>query len=217
MSKKNRQKKEKKEGAQQAREIALEPKREETRQEQQKPQGKVIARLAEDKVFVWDRDAAKNIFENDYYGKLKEDRLELALIEAALLLEKNKVEILDDGKNILSADFYKYCSEIDPRFHERYIVYKDLRERGLPTRTGFKFGCDFRVYNRGVKPLKRGQKQAHEHTKWIVFAVPKKFVFGFQEMSRAVRLAHNIRANMLWAVVDEENKVRYFSVTFFKP
>lgn len=180
-------------------------------------QKKVGARLAEDKVFVWDREAAKNIFENDYYGKLKEDRLELALIEAALLLEKNRIELLDDVKNISFIDFYKYCSEIDPRFRERYIVYKDLRERGLPTRTGFKFGCDFRVYNRGVKPLKRGQKQAHEHTKWIVFAVPKKFVFGFQEMSRAVRLAHNIRANMLWAVVDEESKVRYFSVTFFKP
>ncbi len=213
MGKKNRQKKEA--GVQRMKEVALEPKKEES----QKPesQKKVEARLAEDKVFVWDREAAKNIFENDYYGKLKEDRLELALIEAALLLEKGKIELLDDGNNILSADFYKYCSDIDPRFHERYIVYKDLRERGLPTRTGFKFGCDFRVYNRGVKPLKRGQKQAHEHTKWIVFAVPKKFIFGFQEMSRAVRLAHNIRANMLWAVVDEENKVRYFSVTFFKP
>ncbi len=217
MSKKNKQKKEKKEETRQMKEIALGPKMEDSQRQEQQPQKKVIARLAEDKVFVWDREAAKNIFENDYYGKLKEDRLELALIEAALLLEKSKIEILDDGKNILSADFYKYCSEIDPRFHERYTVYKDLRERGLPTRTGFKFGCDFRVYNRGVKPLKRGQKQAHEHTKWIVFAVPKKFVFGFQEMSRAVRLAHNIRANMLWAVVDEENKVRYFSVTFFKP
>lgn len=208
MGKKNKQKKEKKE---------LQMAEPERLEEQQTVQKKIEARLAEDKVFVWDREEAKNIFENDYYGKLKEDRLELALIEAALLLEKGRIELLDNGKNILSADFYKYCSDIDPRFRERYTVYKDLRERGLPTRTGFKFGCDFRVYNRGVKPLKRGQKQAHEHTKWIVFAVPKKFVFGFQEMSRAVRLAHNIRANMLWAVVDEENKVRYFSVTFFKP
>lgn len=207
MPKKNKQKKERKE------EVRLP----ELQKEEQKSQKKIEARLAEDKVFVWDREEAKDIFENDFYGKLKEDRLELALIEAALLLEKNKIELLDNGKNIASGEFYKYCSEIDPRFWERYIVYKDLRERGLPTRTGFKFGCDFRVYNRGVKPLKRGQKQAYEHTKWIVFAVPKKFVFGFQEMSRAVRLAHNIRANMLWAVVDDENKVRYFSVTFFKP
>lgn len=215
MGKKNRQKKEKGRETHQMKEVAIEPKTEE--QYQGAIKNKIEARLAEDRVFVWDRDAAKNIFENDFYGKLKEDRLELALIEAALLLEKGRIEILDGGKSVASADFYKYCSEIDPRFRERYIVYKDLRGRGLPTRTGFKFGCDFRVYNRGVKPLKRGQKQAHEHTKWIVFAVPKKFIFGFQEMSRAVRLAHNIRANMLWAVVDEEDKTRYFSVTFFKP
>ncbi len=183
----------------------------------QTPAKKVEARLAEDKVFIWDRNAAKNIFETDFYGKLKEDRLELALIEAAFLLEKGRIEVLDDGRSVKFDDFYKYCSDIDPRFRERYVVFRDLRERGLPTKTGFKFGCDFRVYNRGVSPLKRGHKQAHEHTKWIVFAVPKKFVCGFQELSRAVRLAHNIRANMLWAVVDEEGKARYFSVTFFKP
>lgn len=206
---KKKQKKEKKEAKMQLPELQ--------REEQQKPEKKVEARLAEDKVFVWDREAAKNIFETDFYGKLKEDRLELALIEAALLLEKGRIEVFDNGKSFNFSEFYNYCLEIDPRFRERYIVYKDLRERSLPTRTGFKFGCDFRVYNRGVKPLKRGPKQAHEHTKWIVFAVPRKFVCGFQELSRAVRLAHNIRANMLWAVVDEEDKIRYFSVTFFKP
>ena len=113
--------------------------------------------------------------------------------------------------------FMEYCKEIDPRFVFRYCVYKDLRDRGLPTRTGFKFGCDFRVYNRGVKPLKRGPKQAGEHTKWIVFAVPEGFEFSFPELSRAVRLAHNIRANMLWAVVNKKGKVNYFSVKFFKP
>lgn len=178
---------------------------------------KVTARLAEDKVIIWDREASKNIFENEYYGKLKEDRLELSLLEAALLIEKNRIDVLDNGNSMSFQDFFKYCSKIDPRFAARFVVYKDLRERELPTRTGFKFGCDFRVYNRGVKPLKRGPKAAGEHTKWIVFAVPKKFVCGFQELSRAVRLAHNIRANMLWAVVDEEKSVKYFSVTFFKP
>ena len=86
----------------------------------------------------------------------------------------------------------------------------------MPTRTGFKFGCDFRVYAKGAKPLKRGPKTAKEHTKWIVYAVPKGYKCSFPELSRAVRLAHNIRANMLWAIVDKDH-VRYYSVQFFKP
>lgn len=178
----------------------------------------IEAKLAEDRVVIWDREKANEIFENECAGKLKEDRLELALIEAAYLSDKKKIEIKDtEGKKINFKKFFEYCCKIDARFNVRYAVYKDLRNRELPTRTGFKFGCDFRIYAKGVKPLKRGPKAPEEHTKWIVFAVPEGFVFSFQELSRAVRLAHNIRANMLWAVVSEDCSVGYYSVTFFKP
>jgi tRNA-intron endonuclease len=61
-------------------------------------------------------------------------------------------------------------------FHARFIVYSDLRERGFLVKTGFKFGCDFRVYERGVK-LKKGPKEAFEHTKWVVHAIPEEFSF----------------------------------------
>lgn len=183
----------------------------------EKEQEIIDAYLAEDKVLIWDIDKGRSIFDKYLYGKLREDRLELALIEACLLLEKKKIKIFDKENEIGFKKFYNYCYRIDPRFNFRYIVYKDLRKRKLPTRTGFKFGCDFRVYKKGVEPLKRGPKKTGEHTKWIVFAVPEGFSFSFPELSRAVRLAHNIRANMLWAVVSEDKEVKYFSVTFFKP
>ncbi len=177
----------------------------------------IEAILAEDRVIIWSK-SGRGIFEEDYFGKLKEDRLDLSLIEAAYLLDTEKIKILDvEEKEIDKKAFIKYCQKIDPRFDFRYSVYKDLRSKQFPTRTGFKFGCDFRVYAKGVKPLKRGPKSAKEHTKWIVYAVPEKFVCSFQELSRAVRLAHNIRANMLWAVVGEEGDIKYFQVTFFKP
>ncbi len=174
--------------------------------------------IAEDKVVIWDREQAKQIFEGGYCGKLREDRLELSLLEAAYLLEKGTIEIADEnGKEIDSKNFKEFAASLDKRFSVRCAVYYDLRERELPVRTGFKFGCDFRVYAKGVKPLKRGPKAAGEHTKWIVFAVQEGFAFSFPELSRAVRLAHNIRANMLWAVVDEKNDIKYYQVQFFKP
>jgi len=174
----------------------------------------IKAELQENKVIVWNKKEAEKIFESGWFGDLIEDRLELALIEAALLLERKKIEIKKKRKKLSFNDFYNYCLKIDKRFNIKYAVYKDLRERGLPTRTGFKFGCDFRVYERGVKPIKKGPKAPHEHTKWIVFCVAEDYICSFQELSRAVRLAHNIRANMLWAVVDNENDVTYYNVTY---
>lgn len=158
----------------------------------------------------------EHIFEPGYYGKIIGDRLELAMIEALLLLKRGRIRVFKDNKQLTFQELYDLSTQIDKRFPERYRVYEDLRERGLLVRTGFKFGCDFRVYERGVQ-LKRGPKSAKEHTKWIVFTVSEDFTCSFQELSRAVRLAHNIRARMLWAIVDNEGDVTFYQITRHKP
>lgn len=174
--------------------------------------------LSEDKVIVWGKEDSSSLFDSGWYGELLEDRLELALVEAMLLAERGKLEVLKGKKKKMTAhEFFDHCLTLDARFHTRYVVYKDLRDRGLPVRTGFKFGCDFRVYERGVTPIKKGPKAPHEHTKWIVFTVAEDYNCSFQELSRAVRLAHNIRANMLWAVVDNENDVTYYDISYITP
>ena len=173
--------------------------------------------LEGERVTVWDKEHANQIFSNGWYGELSEKKLELALVEAALLLERQKVEVYKGKSKIDFQKLYKHALKIDPRFSARYIVYKDLRERGLPTRTGFKFGCDFRVYERGVSPIKKGPKEAHEHTKWIVFCVPEDYACSFQELSRAVRLAHNIRSHMLWAIIDNDGAVTYYEINYLSP
>jgi tRNA-intron endonuclease, archaea type len=170
--------------------------------------------LDSDKVVVF-KDIEK-VFEPGYYGKQIGDRLELALVEACLLLKRGRIRVLKDGEPITFDTLYQHASSIDKRFSHRYRVYEDLRERGLLVRTGFKFGCDFRVYERGVQ-LKKGPKSAKEHTKWIVFSVPEDFTMSFQELSRSVRLAHNIRARMLWAIVDNEGDCTYYIIQRMKP
>lgn len=174
----------------------------------------VDTQLEGDKIIVW-KDW-QNVYEPGYYGKELGDRLELAIVEACLLLKRGRIRVLKDNSPLTFERLHQIGTSMDPRFAHRFRVYEDLRERGLLVRTGFKFGCDFRVYERGVQ-LKKGPKAAREHTKWIVFAVPEDFIQSFQELSRAVRLAHNIRARMLWAVVDNEGDCTYYQVTRHKP
>lgn len=153
----------------------------------------------------------EEIHNEAYYGKIKEGRLELSPSEITHIIERGLIEVEKDFD-----DVYDYFSEHDNEFREKYSAYSDLRERGLIVKTGFKFGAHFRVYERGVNPYKE-DKGRKEHTKFIVHAVRENKEMSFQEMSRAVRLASNIRAKMLWAVVDSEKDVTYYKVQHTTP
>ncbi len=175
--------------------------------------GKTIeAKLLENKLII--NKGFEPLTEKDF-GKRVDNRLELSMVEGLYLLEKEKIEVKKNKRKMKFDVLMEHGLKMDKRLHEKYIVYRDLRDRGLVVKTGFKFGCDFRVYQRGVK-VKRGPKSPAEHTKWIVFAVPEDYVCSFQELSRAVRLAHSIRAKMLWAIVDNENDVTYYQITRVK-
>jgi len=170
--------------------------------------------LEENKVIVGDR--WELVYEPGSYGKQLGGRLELSLVEALLLMKRGRIRVLKTKKPMKVDELFDHASSLDKRFPEKYRVYEDLRERGLLVRTGFKFGNDFRIYERGVQ-LKKGKKSAKEHTKWIAFAVPEDYTCSFQELSRSIRLAHNIRARMLWAIVDNEGDVTYIQLTRHKP
>ena len=179
--------------------------------------------LIEKRVIIWEKDSLY-LYDEKGFGKPqpedKPKRLELDLVEATYLLEKGKLKIYvkENGrKKYVDLSFmFEYGAKEMLDFHSAYVVYKDLRERGYLVKSGFKFGTIFRVYGRGVK-LKRGPKAPHEHTKWIVHPVAEEAAFSLPEMARAVRLAHNIRATMLWAVVDRENGVTYYQITRITP
>jgi len=183
----------------------------------------VEGELIKNRVVVWDSSAV-NFYDESGYGKPlpdeKPERLELELVEAVYLLEKKKIVVFvkqkSRKKTLKFKDLLKIASDEIAGFATQYAVYRDLRERGYLVKTGFKFGTHFRVYDRGVK-LKRGPKAPHEHTKWIVHAVAEESAFSLPELSRAVRLAHNIRATMLWAVVDKESDVTYYLIQRITP
>ena len=179
--------------------------------------------LLDKRVIIWDPRAV-SLYEESGYGKPqpedRPERLELDLVEAAFLLERKKIRVFvkENGKKrrLSFKELMEIGCERVNQFHPQFVVYRDLRNRGYLVKTGYIFGCHFRVYDRGVK-LKRGPKQPFEHTKWVVHAVTEEAAFSLPEMSRAVRLAHNIRATFVWAVVDRENKVTYYIIQRITP
>jgi len=175
--------------------------------------------LLEQRVVIWDKKGFDEL-QDSGFGKLVEDHLELALVETMFLFNKGKLNVfVKEGKKkkkLSKGELYEYCTKNERNFHARLIVYTDLRDRGFLVKTAFKFGCDFRVYDRGVK-IKKGPKQAFEHTRWVVHAIPEEYTCSFPELSRAVRLAQNIRTEMIWAIVDSDGDTTYYSIKRITP
>lgn len=176
----------------------------------------IEAELVNKQAIIWDEEDIEKVYSEKYYGKKNDDRLELSLVEAAHLSQRDIIEIKDDDKVLDEQTLFSKFSSLDNDFKNKYTVYDDLRDRGFIVKSGFKFGTHFRVYPRGANPYTE-EEGKRAHTKWVVQAVDETQEQGFEELSRTVRLAHNIRAKMLYAVVDSENGVTYYETTRVTP
>jgi len=100
--------------------------------------------------------------------------------------------------------------KIDKKIEIKYIVFKDLRQKGYIPKTALKFGADFRVYDKGAKP-------GISHAKWIVFVDYESRKISWHEFSAKNRVAHSTKKNLLLAIVDEEGDIIYYEIKWLKP
>lgn len=157
-----------------------------------------------------DEDSRKAIALNQKssFGKLEDDCLELSLIESFYLMEKGRLKIYKNGKK-LDEEFMKGLIK-EKEIYGKYIVYKDLKDRGYIVKTGFKYGSEFRVYERGNAPGKG-------HSNYLVKVIYETYNFSVLDFSSYVRVAHGVNKTLLLAVVDDEEDITYYNVEWIKP
>ena len=90
------------------------------------------------------------LHEKSKFGKIEADFLHLSLIEACYLLEKGRLNIYEDDVKCSVGYLIDLIKE--QNLYAKYIVYRDLKDRGFVIKTGFKYGSEFRLYNRGGGP-----------------------------------------------------------------
>lgn len=154
---------------------------------------------------------SKKLYDQSRFGEPKSGKIQYSHVEAYYLFEQKKLELKSvNNREIGEKRFLKDALKQDPHFMVRYAVYKDLRDRGYIVKTALKFGADFRVYDRGVKP-------GEDHAKWIVYPVSEGSVLTWYEFAAKNRVAHSTRKRLLLGIVDEENDVTYYECKWLKP
>ena len=113
----------------------------------------ITAMYMAERIITEASDPARDLFHQSRFGVLVDNRVQLSLIEAYYLIEKERLLLQDGkGKGISTELFLKKVQKADPAFWIKYCVFKDIRNRGYIIKTALKFGADFRVYDRGVNP-----------------------------------------------------------------
>ena len=172
----------------------------------------VKAYFSKERVLTESSDPARELYNQSRYGTLLEDgRVQLSLIEALYLVDKKKLLVYDSkNKEINSENLLKKSQKTEPNFWIRYCVYKDIRNRGYIIKTALKFGADFRIYDRGVKP-------GEDHARWVVFPVHEGSSLTWYEFSAKNRVAHSTKKRLLIGTVDDEGDVTYWEVRWLRP
>lgn len=172
----------------------------------------VKAFYARERVLTEESDAARALYDQSRFGTILETgKLQLSLLEALYLLDKGKITILDSkNKEVNVETFIKKAQKVEPNFWIRYCVYKDIRNRGYIIKTALKFGADFRVYDRGVKP-------GEDHAKWIIYPVHEGETITWYEFAAKNRVAHSTKKRLLIGIVDDEGDVTYYEIRWLRP
>ena len=175
-----------------------------------KPDTKAL--FSTDSIFTENSPSARDLYNQSRFGDLKEDgRVQLSLLEMIYLFTKGKIIVVDGREQDLTREqIWKRARKIDAQLFIRFCVFKDLRDRGYIVKTALKFGADFRVYERGVKP-------GEDHAKWVVFPVHETNSMTWYEFSAKNRVAHSTKKRLLLAIVDDEGDITYYTVSWLKP
>ncbi|MGQ9582239.1 MAG: tRNA-intron lyase [Thermoplasmatota archaeon] len=177
------------------------------------PEGGPAARgraiVLDERVLVFDEELAGSLRAR-HYGRSSGGALQLSLIEAASLAEDGLLELYSagSGRRVSRGGLVKRAGSRRRDFELRLRVYRSLRGLGLVVRTGFKYGAHFRAYDSSPEGT---------HARYLLHALPGGFVGSWPDISRAVRLAHGVRKEMLIARVGPCGDPDYIKLSRARP
>ena len=153
---------------------------------------------------------AHSLYKKSSFGEKNDEKIQYSFSETLFLVEKKKMKILSGKRELSKEELIKKFQKFDKKIQVKYSVFRDLRQRGYIVKTALKFGADFRVYPKGIRPGKK-------HAKWIVFVDYETNKISWHEFSAKNRVAHSTKKNLLLAIVDEESDVTYYEVSWIRP
>ena len=134
---------------------------------------------------------------------------ELDLIEATYLVECGRLEVTSDGRTMRFDELFCHSSSVHEDFDIRYIVYRDIRQRGCIVRNE----CgeyDMTMYE-------RGKNISNSRPQYYVRAVSERSSTNIASFKDQIQETQGRGRQLLYAVVDEEGDLGYYVMSKVNP
>ncbi len=169
----------------------------------------IIAHLQSNKL-TSNTAEAFSLYDKSLWGEKKRDVIEYTFIEALALMQEGKMQVMLSKKKITEDMLLRKAKSHDKRTEVKLAVFSDLRKRGYVVKTALKFGAEFRVYDKGIKP---GQ----DHAMWLLYPVKEHEALTWYDFAAKSRVATSTKKKLLVGIVDDESDVTYYEISWLRP
>ena len=151
---------------------------------------------------VLEQKEGSQLYNRGNYGYPVKRNFELDLIEAAYLVECNRLVVTDSGKDMTFEELFAYASTELEEFDIKYIVYRDIRQRGciVKNESG---PFDMSVYERGKTIM-------HSAPQFYLKAVSERSASDIGSFNSDIEEAARKGKDLMYGVVDEEGDLTYY-------
>ena len=139
------------------------------------------------------------------YGEMKQSKLFLKSFESLYLLFTGRLALFREKKNIDFDLFLQICKKQDKDVLTKFLVYRDLRNRGYTVKDGLGFGSDFRVYDKPFSPK--------SSSKFLVFGLNEGKHEKISKLREKIEEITKIDKEPIIAVVQRQGEIIYYKVS----
>ena len=138
------------------------------------------------------------------FGDLRGGKLHFAPYESFYLLEKQKIKVYNKhvDRELELRDLVRKFSVGKPEIWIKYLVYRDLRDRGYIVRESRR-AFDFDIYGKG--PLRR-----------LISIIYEGGEASLKKLSRLLKYSDKEKKELILAVVDRRTDIVYYTLSSLK-
>ena len=139
------------------------------------------------------------------YGEMAESKLLLKSFESLYLLFTDRLTIFKGKKNVDFDSYLQICKKQDKDILTKFLVYRDLRNRGYTVKDGFGFGSDFAVYDKPFSPK--------SPSKFLVFSLNEGKHEKMSKLRQKIEEINKIGKEPIIAVVQRQGEIIYYKLS----